>query len=107
MRAVIAAERATLGTPLRRVLNDLGVQCGAGDCLSYAGLVGGLTGVKADLVLVQIGTDAAGLVAIHQAVRHGVAPVLAVGPRANSRHLTHVLVSGASGYLDEARLPEE
>jgi pilus assembly protein CpaE len=79
----------------------MGLECGAGDCVSFADLPVRLAKGDAEIVLVRVGTDIkAAQETIRQALALTKAPVLAVGPTSEARHILETLHSGAREYLD-------
>jgi pilus assembly protein CpaE len=108
MRVVITQEQTGANDQVRQAILGLGLECGAGDCVSFAELPVRLSQGGLDLVLVRTGAEpAAALAAIRQAVALTGAPVLAVGPATDVQQILETTRSGAREYLDESRLTSD
>jgi pilus assembly protein CpaE len=107
MRAVIANEQSPNADRLRPIVLGVGLQCAAGDCVSFADVPIRLAQAPADLVLVALGPNPETAWPVIQNTARTSTPVLAVGPSTDSRQILQAIRSGAREYLDEAHLREE
>jgi pilus assembly protein CpaE len=104
MRVVAAQPPTEAAEPLRQVLLGMGLECGAGDCVSYADLPVRLAqGAAPDLVLVRVG-DAGSLDVLRQAQSLTRAPLLAAGSAGDAKLILDALHGGAREFLDAADL---
>jgi pilus assembly protein CpaE len=105
MRVVVAQEHSGQVEQVRQLLLGMGLECSAGDCVSYSELPVRLAQGSPGLLLVRVGEDA--LVA-HDAIRQAQtltkAPVLAMGPTTDAQHILETMKVGAREYLDEEKL---
>ncbi|HZT82722.1 MAG TPA: hypothetical protein VFA26_21005, partial [Gemmataceae bacterium] len=108
MRVVVTQEHPGQIEPVRHVLLGLGLECAAGDCVTYTELPVRLAQGPVDLVLVRAGAEAGTTrEAVHQAAALTTAPVFALGPATDGQQILQTIQSGAREYLDEARLREQ
>jgi pilus assembly protein CpaE len=107
MRVVVAQEQPANCEAIRQLLLGMGLECGAGDCVSHADLPVRLAQNPAELVLVRAGSEAAATVGvIRQALTLTRAPVMVMGSATDAGHILLYLQAGAREFLDEARLQE-
>jgi pilus assembly protein CpaE len=107
MRVIIANDMAGQRDRLRQAVLAAGVQCEAGDCVSFADLSARLARAGADLILVVLEPEDEALAAIQYAASYGRIPVLAVGPSSDAQRILQASRSGALEYLDQDNLREE
>jgi pilus assembly protein CpaE len=108
MRVIIAKEAGVRRERLRQAVLGIGLECGAGDCVSYVELPGRLLQAPADLVLV--GLDAApeaALPIIRQAAAQTRVPVFAIGVAMQAEQVLQTIRSGAREYLHEEGVCDE
>jgi pilus assembly protein CpaE len=105
MRVVVAQEQTGSSAPVRELLLGMGLECSAGDCVTFADLPVRLAQNRADLVLVQAAGDpTAPLETLRQALPLTRSPIMVVGPAADASQILRYLQGGAREYLDEAQL---
>jgi pilus assembly protein CpaE len=108
MRVVVAQEQSEQMEPLRQALLGMGLECGAGDCVSFTELPVRLSQGSPDLVLVRVGSDPpAAYAALQQALTLTKAPLVAMGPASDPQRIMEATHNGARAYLDESRLQED
>jgi pilus assembly protein CpaE len=107
MRVVVAQEQPGESEPIRQLLLGMGLECGAGDCVSHADLPVRLAQNPADLVLVRAGEPEAVLGAVREALPLTKAPVMVTGASADAPQVLQYLHAGARAFLDEAKLQPE
>jgi len=108
MRIILADNQRKRGDELRRILLGEGLTCDAEDLVDYRGLVGRLTGMKSDLVLVSInGSSEEALAAIRAAHQITEVPILAAGQPATVEAVREAMRAGAREFLDLSRLRAE
>src|SRR5262249_32049147 len=93
---------------LRQALLAAGLECGAGDCVSFGELPVRLARAETDLVLVGVGADPGAALAVvqHVVANHGLA-TWAVGAAADHQQVLRCLRAGAREYLDRGKAREE
>jgi pilus assembly protein CpaE len=108
MRVVVTTETAGSGEALRQAALGAGLECAAGDCVSFDELTVRLARSPADLVLVGVGPDAAAALDTvqHVTAHHGL-PAWAVGPMADQQQVLRFLRGGAREYLDQGKARDE
>jgi pilus assembly protein CpaE len=109
MRVVLTGDVPSQLERCRQLVQGLGLECGAGDCVTFSNLTYRLAKAPAtDLVLVLAGAeDDRTQAAIRYAAAHAGSPVLAAGPATDGRAGPEAVRSGARQYLDHSRLKEE
>lgn len=107
MRVLLTSQSPQAVQPLRPVVNGLGLECDATDCVSFDNLRFRLTTEPpADLLVVQAGEDQ---VAAMLAVQQGAAarlPVVAVAPQTETGLCAQLTRAGARHLVDEGRFRE-
>ncbi len=109
MRVVIAAAAPGRFEELRQIVQGVGLDCTANDCVPFDGLRYRLAQQPAaDLVLVVAGPDLEkALPVIEEADAHAGAPVLAAGDAVDPPMMARAVRAGARECLDQARLKDE
>jgi pilus assembly protein CpaE len=108
MRVVLATESHAQRDPLRQLVLGAGLECAAGDCVSWADLPVRLAKGSLDLVLVAAETGlAAALPVLQHTSTHCPSPVLAVGHQADAEEILQALRSGAREYVERDHFREE
>jgi pilus assembly protein CpaE len=108
MRVIVTTESVGGGEALRQAVLGVGLECGAGDCVSFGELPVRLARTEADLILVGVGADPGAALAVVQQVAqsHGL-PAWVVGPAADHQQVLRFLRGGAREYLDRGKVREE
>src|SRR5690242_4608183 len=104
MRVVVAREQPGSAEAIRQTVLGMGLECGAGDCVTHADLPVRLAQNPADVVLIRAGAGPAATVQVIQQARPLTkAPLLVFGSGAEAGEILHYLQAGAREYLDEGR----
>jgi pilus assembly protein CpaE len=107
MRVVVAQEESGGSEAIRQLLLGMGLECGAGDCVSHSDLPVRLAQNPTELVLVRVGADPMATVGVvRQALPLTKAPVVVMGPSADAGQILQYLQGGAREFLDESKLEE-
>ncbi len=101
MRTVVAFDHVDQRDWYRQMVLNLGLECGADDCVPYSKLHHRLVEAEAELVLVAIGHEPhQGVEAIQGASAKVSTPILAIGATDDARQVLEVLRAGAREFID-------
>jgi pilus assembly protein CpaE len=108
MRVVIATDSPEFRDLFRQAALSIGLDCASEDCVTLAAVTARLAQAPVDLILVDIGTDAAaGLDVVKLAAARTNLPVLAAGPVDDPQRIIRALRAGAREYLDQNNSRDE
>ncbi len=102
MRVIIAGVAQGLREQYRQTVLSIGLQCEAGDCVSYAELPFRILHGPGDLIVFWLGTiPALALSALQQTAMRTKAPIVAVGTSSDAGKILQTMRSGAREYFRE------
>ncbi len=107
MRILIASQSVRASQPLRPVVNGMGLECDALDCVSFDNLRMRLTvEPPVDLLMVLAAEDEVAALAAVQQGKVSRLPVVAVAPAGSEGLRPQLIKAGAVGLIEEEKLRE-
>ena len=108
MRAILSSGAVVPESAQRLEVLSAGLECAAADCVPFEALPARLASGHADLVLIDLESDApAGIEALEYCTTHTKIPAWAIGQAANSQQILQAMRAGAKQFLASARLRDE